>query len=149
MIQYPLQFRVRGQALAGVRERWSMIAENSQVPNFDATILVAVPPEFEGPGLAYSPEDFYALALANCFVATFKVISEKSKLNYKSLNAQGTLTIDRDEKGAPWMKAFHLNVELVGATDIDRAHRLLEKTSQSCMILNSVKTEKTFDFDVT
>jgi uncharacterized OsmC-like protein len=110
------------------------------------SVPMAIPPEFEGPGGGYSPEDIYAFALMNCFIATFKVIAEKSKLVYEGLEASGTLTVDRGDTGAPWMKDFALRVELTGAADPERARRLLEKTSQSCMILNSVKTGKSFEF---
>ena len=109
---------------------------------------MAIPPEFEGPGGGYSPEDIYAFALMNCFIATFKVISEKSKLSYQGIQASGTLTVDRNETGVPWMKEFSLKVEITGAEDPERTRRLLEKTSQSCMILNSVKTGKSFEFRV-
>jgi uncharacterized OsmC-like protein len=44
------------------------------------------------------------------------------------------------------MKEFALRVAIKGASDPERTRRLLEKTSQSCMILNSVKTGKTFEF---
>ena len=64
------------------------------------------------------------------------------------MDTEGLLTVDRNEKGIPWMKAFHLRVVLGGAVDPERAQRLLEKTSASCMILNSVQTEKTFELSV-
>ena len=108
----------------------------------------AIPPEFQGPGGGASPEDLYALALANCFVATFKVFAEKSSAGFVSLLADGCLTLDRDEKGVPWMSRFHLKLRIEGAADAARIRTLLEKTSRSCMILNSVRTEKTFEFEV-
>ncbi len=141
MIQYPMQFRVKSTGTSGIQTPWETQAEA-----FEMKVPLAVPPEFGGPGSGLSPEDLYAFALANCFVATFKVIAEKSKLEFSDLSAEGELTLDRNESGVPWMKAFHLKVSLTGAKDPERALRLLEKTSQSCMILNSVKTEKTFEF---
>lgn len=143
MIQYPLQFKVSSDASAGISTQWSAQSV-SGLPE----VRVAIPPEFEGPGQGYSPEDLYAFALMSCFIATFKVIAERSKLQYESIKAEGVLTVDRNESGAPWMKAFHLVVKLGGASDRERALRLLEKTSQSCLVLNSVRTEKTFDFQV-
>ncbi len=136
-----MQFRVKSTGTSGIQTPWETQAEA-----FEMKVPLAVPPEFGGPGSGLSPEDLYAFALANCFVATFKVIAEKSKLEFSDLSAEGELTLDRNESGVPWMKAFHLKVSLTGAKDPERALRLLEKTSQSCMILNSVKTEKTFEF---
>ena len=44
------------------------------MPHLTGALVTTIPSEFEGPGGGYSPEDFYALALLNCFGATFKVI---------------------------------------------------------------------------
>ncbi len=141
MIHYPLVFQVSSSAQSGVAANWS--TRSGSMPD---AVTMAIPPEFEGPGGGYSPEDIYAFALMNCFIATFKVISEKSKLAYEGMEASGTLTVDRNETGTPWMKEFALKVAITGASDPERTRRLLEKTSQSCMILNSVKTGKTFEF---
>lgn len=146
MIQYPLSFKVSSKATAPIAEAWT--SSYFPVGHNPETASVAIPPEFEGPGGGYSPEDFYALALLNCFVATFKVIAEKSKITYESLFAEGTLTVDRGEGGAPWMSGFHLKVTVQAPSNPERIQRLLEKTSQSCLILNSVKTVKTFEFEI-
>ena len=147
MVQYPLQFEVSAEGVAGTGQAWSTRVPG-HAPGEVREVRAAVPPEFSGPGGGFSPEDFYALALLNCFLATFQVIAEKSKLEFRGVRAKGVLTVDRNENGAPWMKHFLLSVEVEGAGDPDRATRLLEKTSQSCLILNSVKTEKTFKFEV-
>jgi organic hydroperoxide reductase OsmC/OhrA len=145
MIQYPLDFKVSSQSDAHTLSSWTSEVSTS-VGKLIST--VSIPPEFEGPGGGYSPEDFYALALLNCFIATFKVIAEKSRLQYEAIQGAGLLQVDRNENGVPWMKSFKMTFTLLGAADPERAKRLLEKTSQSCMILNSVKTEKTFQFEL-
>jgi organic hydroperoxide reductase OsmC/OhrA len=143
MIKYPMKFTVDSQSKSGIQTQWVTHAKG-----FDHEVPVAIPPEFEGPGTGLSPEDLYAMALQNCFMATFKVIAEKSKLSYDSISVESDLEVDRDEKGHPWMARLHLNVTLTGALQKENAERLLEKTSKSCMILNSVKTEKTFQYTV-
>lgn len=107
---------------------------------------MAIPPEFEGPGGGFSPEDLYAMALSNCFVATFKVIAERSRVTFGEIRTRSRLIVDRDEAGRPWMSKLELQIEVTEAKDVDRMRRLLEKTSGQCMILNSVKTEIVFDF---
>jgi organic hydroperoxide reductase OsmC/OhrA len=141
MLKYPMKFIVQSESSAGIQASW---LTNSAA--IDQKIPMAIPPEFEGPGGGFSPEDLYAMALQNCFVATFKVFAEKSKLIYKNIHVQSTLEVDRDDKGRPWMARLHLNVELKGASQQENALRILEKTSQSCMILNSVNTQKSFNF---
>jgi len=141
MVQFPMIFKVSASSPSGIKSLWSATASG-----LDAKL--AIPPEFEGPGGGFSPEDFYALALTNCFIATFKVVAEKSKLEFQELNVEAELTVDRGEGGKPWMSLIQMKIILRGTNNSDRAQQLLEKTSQSCMILNSTKTEKIFEFKV-
>ncbi len=144
MNQYPMAFSVSSQSPSGIQTAWTTKAEK-----FPTQIPMAIPPEFEGPGTGLSPEDLYAMALQNCFIATFKVFAEKSRLLFKDIHLDSTLEVDRDEKGRPWMARIHLKVKLSGAAQVENARRILDRTSQSCMILNSVNSVKTFEFDVT
>ncbi len=143
MIQYPLKFTVRSQSSAGIQSAWQ-----SQAQSYDHQVPMSIPIEFEGPGTGLSPEDLYAMALQNCFIATFKVFAEKSKLPFESITTESVLEVDRNEKGHPWMARIALKVTLKGVDREESARRLLEKTSQSCMILNSVQTQKTFQFEI-
>jgi len=142
MIQYPLTFKVSSHTMPSIATPWE-----TSVPHA-APLTAAIPTEFGGLGGGFSPEDFYALAVLNCFCATFKVIAEKSKLMFVKLETSGELTVDRNESGAPWMSQFALHAKLYGAEENDKAKRILEKTSQSCIVLNSIKTAKTFQFEV-
>ena len=142
MLNYPMRFEVEGTAGAGITAGWTARAAEGRA------VAMAVPPEFGGPGGGFSPEDLYALALLKCFTATFTVIAERSRLVYEAIRLEGVLTVDRDDRGAPWMKKFELRAKLTGCVDGERGLRLLRKTSESCLILNSVKTEKSFEFSL-
>lgn len=144
MKTYPMKFNVSAETTAGIASTWTGRAESTS-----EEVRVSIPPEFDGPGGGFSPEDLYALALENCFIATFKVFAEKSKLTYDKLSVNAELWVDRNEKGVPWMAKIELKVKLSGVSQNENAQRLLTKTSQSCMILNSVNTEKVFTFEVT
>jgi len=144
MITYPMTFKVSSKSHSGINSLWS--TEALAMPS--SNIQMAIPPEFEGPGNGYSPEDLYAIALQNCFIATFKVFAEKSKLQFDTIQVESDLIVDRDEKGRPWMAKIKMQATLIGSTNTENAKRILEKTSQSCMILNSVKTEKEFTFEI-
>jgi organic hydroperoxide reductase OsmC/OhrA len=141
MIRYPLNFQVSSLSEAGTSTQWKSLV------GWDEGLSCAIPREFEGPGGGYSPEDFFALAVANCFVATFKVIAEKSKLVYQDIRVNGELTVDRDTQGRPWMAYMLLKVYLRSPEEThERARRILEKVSQSCLVIQSVKTQVTFEF---
>ena len=143
MIQFPMKFTVHAHSESGIQKSWS----TSAAPSL-GEIKMAIPPEFEGPGSGFSPEDLFAMAIQNCFVATFKVFAEKSRLQFKDLQVTTHLEVDRDSKGKPWMARAQFLVTLTGTTQLENARRILERTSQSCMILNSVLTEKTFQFEI-
>lgn len=134
-----MHFKVTSRSSFGIQSSWNSGASSTN-------LTLTIPPEFHGPGGGFSPEDLYAMALLNCFIATFKVIAEKSKLEFKNIYGDADLVVDRDEAGRPWMASIQLIIKLESAEDQDRALKLLEKTSQQCMILNSTKTLKTFHF---
>lgn len=142
MIQYPMQFFVSAQCESGLLGTWkAKSAENRESIN-------AIPPEFGGPGGGYSPEDYFALAILNCYMATFKVFAQNSKIEFDQLETKGTLTIDKDENGFPWMKHFALSVKITGAKDKERMQRLAEKTLKGCLVHNSVKTQIVADIEI-
>jgi organic hydroperoxide reductase OsmC/OhrA len=141
MIHYPLEFIAKARATCGIANSWNA---QSQA----ASLKVAVPPEFEGPGGALSPEDLYAQALTNCFVATYTVLAQNSRVTYSALDVESRLVVDRDEASRPVMREIHLRITLVGVNDSQRATRLVDKALQSGFILNSVKTKITHELTV-
>lgn len=143
MVRYPLHFETQTSADAGVTAHWS-----GGTRKHEAGMTLAIPTEFDGPGTGFSPEDLYAAALQNCFVATFKVLAQNSNLEFRAIKGNADLTVDRDENGTPWMSRIDLHFALEGVSDHDLARRLLDKTSRQCMILNSVRTEKVFTFSI-
>jgi organic hydroperoxide reductase OsmC/OhrA len=138
------KFLVKGVSPSGIQTSWEChLPDKNQQP-----IKLSIPPEFEGPGEAYSPEDLYALALMNCFIATFKFVAEKSRLEFQSIEAEAILTVDKGERTSPWMQKVEIHLSLKGAPQPERALTLLEKTKKNCMIINSVQTEVAFHFQV-
>lgn len=140
MYKFPMIFKVASQTPMGLDASWKTHALSQN----DA-LTCAIPPEFNGPGGGYSPEDFYALALANCFIATFKVFAQNSKLEFSNLDVKCELAVDRNEKGHPWMAQMNFKIHLKGIANSSLAERVIEKTKTGCLVLNSVKTEKTFE----
>ena len=134
MIQYPIHFSTEASAVCGISASW--IARSVGLE-----ITVAIPTEFEGPGGAISPEDLYAQALTNCFLATYKVLAEKSRVTFERITVEGRLMVDRNELKQPTMQTIHFVIKLTAPSDEAKARRLVEKALHSGFILNSVKTE--------
>ncbi len=143
MMKYPMTFTVQSLSESGIQSKWV-----THAPNYFEKIPLSIPPEFNGPGEAFSPEDLYAMALQNCFVATFKVFAEKSRLQFQIIQVTSHLEVDRNEQGQPWMSRIELQIHLYGINQRDLAERVLQRTSENCMILNSVNTKKSFKFIV-
>lgn len=124
-----------------VSQAWTSTAGPFQTPT-------DIPKMFGGNEQGFSPEDYFSLALQNCFIATFKVVAEKSRLHFESISVNVELQLGKDDSQLMIMKEAKLMIRLDGAENHERALRLLEKTSKNCMILNSVKTKLEFEFQV-
>lgn len=144
MVHYPLEFRVRAESAPGVDPVWHSESLHSKKAS-----PTAIPPEFGGLGGGFSPEDYFALALLNCYLATFKVLAKNSNVQYRSITTEGKLIVDRNDEGFPVMKEFFLKAEITGAEQADKTKRIAEKTSQSCLIHRSVKTKINYEILIT
>ena len=99
----------------------------------------APPAEFGGPGDKWSPETLLVAAVADCFILNFRAIAGASKLSWISLKCEGEGTLERKE-GATKFTEFVVRATLSVPQDMkeERAHRLLEKVKESCLIANSL-----------
>lgn len=114
------------------------------------TLKSAPPPEFDGPGGAWSPETLLCAALADCFVLTFRALTVGNRFAWSKLECRVEGTLDRVEKVAQFAKFTtfaHLTLP-VGA-DEAKAHSLLEKSEQYCLISNSVKGTRSLVIQIT
>ena len=134
MISYPVSFHAASRANSGIQNEWKVTSSG-----LDTTC--SVPKEFEGSGGAFSPEDFFLLSLQNCFVATFKVYAEYSRLSFDQHDVNAELIVDKNENLKPVMKACKLIIELSNPSDKKKADLLIKKTLENGFILQSVKTE--------
>jgi organic hydroperoxide reductase OsmC/OhrA len=142
MITYPISFEAKTKSACGIAGSWTTDSNGH-------CSSISVPPEFEGPGGALSPEDLFNHALTNCFVATFKVYAEKSKLTFERVEAESRLLVDLDESKKPVMKEFFLKAKILKPSNPEKATLLANKAAKSGFILNSVKTICHFEFEIT
>jgi len=140
-MNYPVPFSSKTETTSGIQTTWKCTSG----PN---NTELAIPPEFAGPGGGLSPEDLFNQALTNCFVATFKVYAEHSKLKYEKILVDSELLVDLDENKKPVMKSLRAQVSITGCDNIDRAKLLADKAARSGFILNSVKTICNFEFNI-
>jgi organic hydroperoxide reductase OsmC/OhrA len=88
-------------------------------------------------------------AVADCFVLGFRAIATASKFAWTSLEARTQGTLDRVE-GKMRFTRFDTHAKLLvpPGTDIERAKRLLEKAELSCLVANSLNSERHLTVEV-
>ncbi len=141
MMPYPIEFKSETASKTGMSSTWMSRSQYQET-------LISIPPEFNGPGGGLSPEDLFNQALTNCFIATFKVYAENSKLTFEDLIVSSKLIVDLDENRRPIMKEFFLTAQIHSPSNAERALLLAKKASESGFILNSVKTQCHFEFKI-
>jgi organic hydroperoxide reductase OsmC/OhrA len=109
----------------------------------------APPKEFDGPGNQWSPEGLLTAAVADCFVLSFRAIAASSKYAWTSLDARTEGTLDRVE-GKMRFTRFdtHAKLHVPEGSDMERGKKLLEKAEQTCLVANSLSSERHLSVEV-
>lgn len=137
-----MQFTVTAEADAPIERLWSCLGNE---PNLQP-IACSIPPEFKGPGRAYSPEDLFALSVLNCEIATFKVFCSRMNVTFRKITGKATVTVGKNEKGSLAITKLDIAMTLEGASDEEKAAKLLEEAKKQCLVANAIKTEMNFTY---
>src|SRR5579863_2242408 len=103
----------------------------------------APPKEFDGPGNQWSPEGLLTASVADCLVLGFRAIAAASKFHWTNLELRTKGTLDRVE-GKMRFTRFdsHAKLHVPAGVDIERAKKLLEKAEATCLVANSLSSER-------
>jgi organic hydroperoxide reductase OsmC/OhrA len=104
-------------------------------------LAAAPPPEFDGPGDAWSPEQLLLAAVDSCFLFTLRAVARASRLDFISLELASEGTVDRRD-GRLCLTEIVLRPRLLVGTGTDRARALgvLEKAGRTCLVSASLAT---------
>ena len=110
----------------------------------------ASPPEFGGPGGAWTPEHAFVTAANSCVLLTFVAIADFSKLSFKSVSSSARGKLEKVEgEGLRFTSIdVELRVEVGSEADIARTERLVQKAEASCLVSKSLKTPVRVKADV-
>ncbi|MGA2187959.1 MAG: OsmC family protein [Steroidobacteraceae bacterium] len=113
-------------------------------------IIESAPPkEFDGPGNQWSPEGLLTAAVADCFALGFRAIATASKFSWTNLEARTQGTLDRVEGKMRFVRfATHAKLQVPLGADVERAKRLLEKAELTCLVANSLTSERHLTVEV-
>jgi organic hydroperoxide reductase OsmC/OhrA len=109
----------------------------------------SAPREFDGPGNQWSPEGLLTASVADCFVLSFRAIDAASKFPWLRLGARTQGTLDRIE-GKMRFTRFdtHAKLHVAAGADVERAKKFLEKAESSCLVANSLNSERHLTIEV-
>ena len=103
-------------------------------------VAFSAPPEFSGdPGL-WTPEHLLVAATASCLMTTFLAIAERSHLKVHSYRCRAFGRLEKVPGEGYRFTEISLAPEIsIGAEDVEKALRVLEKAEKNCFISNSLR----------
>jgi len=107
------------------------------------------PAEFGGSGDYWSPETLLTASVSNCFILTFRAVSRKAGLSWKTLSVNTNATLDKTETGLRFTH-YRIQAELTLEADEDRetAETLLKKAKKHCLITQSLNGESSLEIRI-
>ena len=132
--EYPIQVEWEG----GRDGKGKWTAEHS-----GASLPIAVPPEFQGPGGATNPEELLTSAIASCYTITFGIIAANRKLPVSSLSVEA---VGQVEQNGPSFKYIGITIKPVitlasdaGDDQVKMAEDMAHKADAYCIVTNAVR----------
>lgn len=141
MHPYPHVYRASaaGTATGGVT------VSSPQLPDLET----APPPEFDGPGGHWSPETLLCAAVADCFILTFRGLSRAAKLDWSSLECRVEGTLERVDGKSRFTRFVSIaKLTVPAGSDLVKAHSLLDRAEQVCLVANSLTGERVLQAEV-
>lgn len=103
----------------------------------------APPAQFGGPGDLWSPETLLCAALADCFVLTFRAVSQAAKLDWSGLDCKVEGTLDRAQGTIRFVRyTTYAELRVPAGADAGKARQLLERAEKGCLIGSSLNGER-------
>jgi len=115
---------------------------HAELTSGDVPVLrAAPPPQFDGPGDAWSPEELFLAAVESCFLFTLRAVARASKLEFVNLDLDAEGTVDREDRVTRFTEIIlHAVLTVPAGTDRARAFGALEKTKSACLVSASINT---------
>jgi len=112
-------------------------------------LATAAPPEFDGPGDVWSPENLLCAALADCFILTFRSISRASRFEWAHVQCRVEGVLDRVERVSQFVRyTTFAKLTVRGGSDLEKARDLLARAERGCLITNSLRGSHVLDIEI-
>jgi organic hydroperoxide reductase OsmC/OhrA len=104
-------------------------------------LRTASPPEYDGPGDAWSPEHLLLAAVESCFLFTLRAVALASQLEFDALDLQAVGVVDRRDRVTRFTEiVLRPRLAVRAGTDHARVLHILEKTERACLVSASLST---------
>lgn len=112
-------------------------------------LTTAPPPQFGGPEGVWSPETLFAGAVADCYILSFRAVTQAKKYDWVSIRCETDAILDKPER-LPVFTRLDLRVTLTLSPGADKelAEQLLVRAKEICLVTNSMTAEKTLTIDI-
>jgi len=112
-------------------------------------LATAAPPEFDGPGDVWSPENLLCAALADCFILTFRSVSRASSFEWAHVQCRVEGVLDRVERVSQFVRyTTFAKLTVRGGSDLEKARDLLARAERGCLITNSLRGSHVLDIEI-
>ena len=110
------------------------------------SLVTSAPAEFGGPGDRWSPETLLVASVADCFALTFRAVARASSFPWIALRCEADGVLDRVDRVTRFTRIeVRAHLRIPAEASEERAHRLLERSEQSCLITNSLSATSTLE----
>jgi peroxiredoxin-like protein len=104
-------------------------------------LRTAPPPDFDGPGDAWSPEHLLLAAVETCFLFTLRAVARASRIEFTTCTVTAEGTVDRTDTATRFTEiVLRPRLRVLPGVDPDRAHRVLAKAERACLVSASLAT---------
>jgi len=103
------------------------------------TLETAAPPQFDGPGDAWSPETLLCASIADCFILTFRAVTRTARFTWLRLECRVEGVLERVGQVSQFTRyTTFATLTVPAGSDATKAHALLERAERGCLIANSL-----------
>lgn len=104
-----------------------------------ADVTVAPPPEYGGPGDAWSPEHLLLASVSSCFMFTFRAVAKASHADFLDVEARTWGSVAKVD-GAVRFADIVVRVTVTAApgSSIELLRRAIDKTASRCLVTSSL-----------
>ena len=102
-------------------------------------IAMAPPPQYGGPGDAWSPEQMVLAAAAACFVFTFRAVARAMKTPFVSVDISASGTVAKPAGVVRFVEVvLYPRITVPAGTDRDRLLTTVDQSEDCCLVAASL-----------